>query len=451
MNSCKKFVFGMLAVITFIGRAEMNASAQNVILVNPCPDVWYLDWLGTPGEKSSASDVRVDGTVVGSFGGDFFSSRPFKAGRFTGRTDLSPFVGGFGSANAINWWGQIVGQVFVNGDLHAFLLSGTSSTDLGSLPGGQGASASGINFLGQVVGTAIVGITRHAFLWKQDTGMLDLGPGDADAINDYGEIAGSTDTPDHNAVHAFRISNGVQFDVGTLPGFRDSTAHSINNAGNMVGDANTDSLTTHAVLWVKGSPTLIDLSPTATVSSALHINNNGLVVGSSVVAGQSHAVRWQFNPGTGTFFMWDLNSLLPAGSNSVLESATSINDAGQIVGRGIVNGVEQAFILTPVNVKSLQYSSSSVTGGASVQATVSLTNAPSRDLAITISDYHPAASAPSSVSVYGGNTAANFTVNTYFVSSSTTGSFGASLPSSFRYCSGVSASLTVLPLLIKAF
>ena len=148
--------------------------------------------------------------------------------------------------------------------------------------------------------------------------------------------------------------------------------------------------------------------------------------------------------------MWDLNSLLPAGSTAVLKSASSINDAGQIVGTGIVNGVEQAFILTPVNVKSLQYSSSSVNAGSSVQATVSLTNAPSRDLSIAISDNHPAASAPSSVSVYGGNTAASFTVDTYWVFSNTTGSFGASLPSSFRYCSGVSAPLTVLGPVFKA-
>jgi hypothetical protein len=43
--------------------------------------------------------------------------------------------------------------------------------------------------------------------------------------------------------------------------------------------------------------------------------------------------------------MIDLNSLLPAGSGWVLESADAINDAGQIVGYGSFNGVYESFLL----------------------------------------------------------------------------------------------------------
>ena len=43
----------------------------------------------------------------------------------------------------------------------------------------------------------------------------------------------------------------------------------------------------------------------------------------------------------------DLNSLIPAGSGWVLNRATGINDAGQIVGSGTINGVLHVFLLTP--------------------------------------------------------------------------------------------------------
>ena len=45
--------------------------------------------------------------------------------------------------------------------------------------------------------------------------------------------------------------------------------------------------------------------------------------------------------------MQDLNALIPAHSGWVLTEATSINDAGRIVGEGLPNGVERTFLLTP--------------------------------------------------------------------------------------------------------
>ena len=45
--------------------------------------------------------------------------------------------------------------------------------------------------------------------------------------------------------------------------------------------------------------------------------------------------------------MVDLNTLLPADSGWVLLSANAINDAGQIVGEGTLDGEPRAFLLTP--------------------------------------------------------------------------------------------------------
>jgi hypothetical protein len=43
----------------------------------------------------------------------------------------------------------------------------------------------------------------------------------------------------------------------------------------------------------------------------------------------------------------DLNTLLPANSGRTLTEARDINDRGQIVGTGVVNGRQRAFLLTP--------------------------------------------------------------------------------------------------------
>ena len=43
--------------------------------------------------------------------------------------------------------------------------------------------------------------------------------------------------------------------------------------------------------------------------------------------------------------MLDLNSLIPSGSGWALTEAYAINSSGQIVGTGILNGVEHAVLL----------------------------------------------------------------------------------------------------------
>ena len=45
--------------------------------------------------------------------------------------------------------------------------------------------------------------------------------------------------------------------------------------------------------------------------------------------------------------MTDLNTLIPAGTGWILESAAGISDGGQIVGYGILSGKRRAFLLTP--------------------------------------------------------------------------------------------------------
>jgi hypothetical protein len=43
----------------------------------------------------------------------------------------------------------------------------------------------------------------------------------------------------------------------------------------------------------------------------------------------------------------DLNNLIPTHSGWVLSEATSVNDAGSIVGYGTIKGSQHGFLLTP--------------------------------------------------------------------------------------------------------
>lgn len=78
--------------------------------------------------------------------------------------------------------------------------------------------------------------------------------------------------------------------------------------------------------------------------------------------------------------MRNLNRLIPANSGWQLTVARAINDAGQIVGDGILNGQQRAFLLTPVTSAAITkplpanqiVRADSVDGGVPVRATSSL-------------------------------------------------------------------------------
>jgi probable HAF family extracellular repeat protein len=106
-------------------------------------------------------------------------------------------------------------------------------------------------------------------------------------------------------------------------------AWGINNYDQIVGESGS-----HAFLWENGSGGMIDLG----IGSAVAINDYAQVVGSSGGA----AFLWE----NGT--MYDLNTLLVGGSGWMLSEATAINNVGQIVGSGLINGEIHGCLLTPV-------------------------------------------------------------------------------------------------------
>ena len=91
---------------------------------------------------------------------------------------------------------------------------------------------------------------------------------------------------------------------------------------------------------------MIDLGTLGgTNSYAYGINSDGQVVGASDSAGSG----WRAFLYSGGI-MTDLNSLIDPSSGWFLSWADDINDSGQIVGTGFLNGQEHAFLLTPTAV-----------------------------------------------------------------------------------------------------
>jgi probable HAF family extracellular repeat protein len=273
-----------------------------------------------------------------------------------GLQDLGTLGGVYSYATGINDQGEVIGiseVPYVPGNVtyRAFVWRNAQLVDLGGPSADTDIQATGINDAGQIVGS---GRTLGGFLWQdgvftalpllpvainnrgQVLGQTDVGGpsvvwqqgqvilvgvpgsvsggGGAVAINDIGQVAGTMDVPSRGRrdgfrfFHAFSWQGGTLHDLGTLGG-TGSQAYSINNGGEIVGDADT------AQVIQTG------FGPDHLQHAFLYHNGK----------------------------MLDLNSLLPARTTWELSRATSINDRGQIVGYGS-NGDDlatHAYLLSP--------------------------------------------------------------------------------------------------------
>ncbi|HMA50976.1 MAG TPA: DUF4214 domain-containing protein [Magnetospirillaceae bacterium] len=229
--------------------------------------------------------------------------------------------------------------------------------------GDTNAAAFSINDQGSAVGVSYSFDSNdnfnptHAVTWKTGTASLlanlagDSGDGAATGINDSGTIVGysssSTLLTDGSEIeHAVMWKNGTATALATVNGEVSGYAHGINAGGQMVGSIQF-ATGSHAALWqADGSITDLGTLTGYSWAWASRINDLGQVVGSvstadpnGSTAGSDHAVLWQSGKAT------DLNTLLPANSGWVLQDALSINDEGQIVGTGTLNGTAASFLL----------------------------------------------------------------------------------------------------------
>jgi uncharacterized protein (TIGR03437 family) len=285
--------------------------------------------------------INDSGVVVGTFVSISLTSgisvAPFiyQNGAVQKFTGVPPQCAPFGLNNA----GQSAATNVLSGGDNLFVssqaLQVTAAGTSMLLPssGGSNGTAFGISPGGDWVGGASVSAPSANLaaikptIWNKGMPqVLPLASGfnyaTAMGVNDSGVASGLAFTYDFTmladpnaAGHAVLFSNGSVTDLGTLPGDKSSAALAINNSGTVVGFS---------------SSTIPDI----TIHLAPYLES---------ASSSSHA--FVYTNGT----MYDLTRQVVNGSGWQLTSATGVNDAGQIVGTGIVMQQQHAFLLTPVS------------------------------------------------------------------------------------------------------
>jgi probable HAF family extracellular repeat protein len=322
-------------------------------------------------------------------------------------TDLGSLGGGSTTGLAINASGEVTGdsvssqlvqvpcppqqyggprECFAHPD-HAFVWSNGTMTDLGTL-GGLDSQGVAINGSGEVVGYSAGKDTRTGgeFLWDGRKMKSLSAPAFAYGINDSGQIAGQCRNPMFLQGYTCVVSNGAitalpESDpaieclyINTIIPATVPAAVAINNNGQVLGNCYNSARSDVAVVWTSDTPTVL---PTLGGGSAdgTAISSNGQVVGTSQTStGAEDGFLWSngtmtdlgsnFSPAAvnasgvivggqsvysgGT--LQNLNNLIPPGSGYQIQSATGINDNGQIVANATTSGnpyQQHALLLTP--------------------------------------------------------------------------------------------------------
>ena len=250
--------------------------------------------------------------------------------------------------NGLNASGQAVGySAFGGGQVHAARwTSGGAVQDLGTYGGQLYSRANAINAAGTVVGSSYDAafVNAHAVLWSAAGTVQSLGiAGEANSINALGQVAGKASDG-----RAFLWSSGSTQYL-TAPTGYSAQVTGMNDLGQVTGFfRNPDTENVLAFIW-SGGGTYTQLGIASTdpyYASAYSINN----------LGQALVAMDDINGNPGDYIWTQAGGAQPlvtpatAANGWTQVSYTSINDLGQILGFGTYNGVQQAFLLTPLDV-----------------------------------------------------------------------------------------------------
>ncbi|MBI5383134.1 MAG: hypothetical protein HZA90_00450 [Verrucomicrobia bacterium] len=273
--------------------------------------------------SSWGTGINNRGEIVGYFESpDLMFSHVFRFTLDAGMVDLGPTNSSRADPGDINDLGQFVGEEIWDGAFrytpgvgfeYLGLVDANAINNRGQIAGGNGSAwrftpgvgvevfnetwyGIGINDAGWVVGQAP---PWNAFLYRDDQGLINLGPGAGNAINNRGVVVGEW--------------------VG-LPAVYSS-----------------------AVVWVNGEPHLLGTFG-GDMGAAYGINERNEVVGYGLdTRGRYTGFYWTEDEG-----LLNLNTLVATNSGWYLMEATDINDHGWIVGTGRYQGKSEAYLLVPI-------------------------------------------------------------------------------------------------------
>jgi probable HAF family extracellular repeat protein len=166
-------------------------------------------------------------------------------------------------------------------------------------------------------------------------------------VGDSGVCANTTPPPYPSSPHAVLWErDGTPIDLGSLGG-PVSGASAINDRGDVSGTSTTADGSPRPFLWTPESRTLLQLEPPDGFPIAINpccktINDRREIVGFMLDSNfNSHAFLWKNGA------MVDLNNLIAKDSPWMLQSAAGINASGEIAGQGLIHGEVHAFLATP--------------------------------------------------------------------------------------------------------
>ncbi|HYO24564.1 MAG TPA: hypothetical protein VEQ85_06400 [Lacipirellulaceae bacterium] len=214
--------------------------------------------------------------------------------------------------------------------------------DIGFEPVGNGQAAA-INESGQVAGSSsrfttievdgmeITGLAPRAFLWDATNGIRDLGeaPGQysgtfASDVNNRGEVVGHAVLPTgRESAFVWDMAEGLN----ELPSIAGGDRRAV--ASNDISQVLGFEFGLGGLLWDLPSGSVLR------VPGGFELNNLGQAVGGRSIWDEKHGLRL-------------LSDLIPQNTGWQIDFAFDINDAGEIVGYGEKNGQVRGFLLIPI-------------------------------------------------------------------------------------------------------
>ena len=318
--------------------------------------ITYLGSFNEPFTYSRPLGVNNSGQVVGVSTNASNQDRAFLWDSINGIQDIGDLGGGACMATGINDAGQVVGSSRdSSGVFRPFVWDGLNGMQSFSDISSDSFIGAKINNNSQVVGGFYDSSGwSQAFYWdnvngtqllgnlNQDPYYADYSQSEASHINNNGYAVGwADDTLNNDRAFLWDSVNGMQ-NLGSLgtSGGNYSWAHSINDNCQVVGSSGRQAFEWDSINGMQGLGTL-----GGSYGSAYDINNHGQIVGTSDnVLNQDRATLWENGVAI------NLNDYLLDDSDFfLLTEALHINDNGQIVGLGYrKNGFEGMFIMTPI-------------------------------------------------------------------------------------------------------
>ncbi len=217
------------------------------------------------------------------------------------------------------------------------------------------SAAVAVNNSNQAIGTSNSASGVHAVLWSTVSGaVIELSPitgetyAAASDLNDNGDVAGvsSNNTGADFAAVVWAGGATTPTMLNNAMGGADSAAHSIDNNGRIVGEADDAGNAARAAIWTNSASPSVMLTDTltSTSSSANYIEDSGFIAGEAVDAsGAKHAVVWIVDAAGTQIGFVDLGIADTLGGTDAI--ASSVNASGRVVGEyedntGVAHAVE---------------------------------------------------------------------------------------------------------------